>query len=187
MKFDKIIVDADLCIKLGCVNKIAVLETLFPNIAQKVYIHEAVFDEIQYPILIKEQLKHLRKNGQLEILHQNQLGFEKRSVYENTYEILSKVMSDPKNPRKNFGEICSLSMAKAESIHVFATDEKDLQPIIDANLNTGLDNIYCVRIIDIITRIRSGEIEGLNRKFAKLIWALSGKNKDDFDDKIWPL
>jgi hypothetical protein len=39
---------------------------------------------------------------------------------------------------------------KVKTIKVFATDERDLQSIIDTQLNIGLNDIRCIRIIDII-------------------------------------
>jgi hypothetical protein len=32
--------------------------------------------------------------------------------------------------------------------------KKDLQPIIDKQLNTGMDDITCIRIIDIIVKAK---------------------------------
>lgn len=95
-------------------------------------------------------------------------------------------MIDPRRPNKNKGEACSLAYAKVKAIPIFATDEYDLQPIIDKLLNTGMGDISCLRIIDIINMAKSGKI-GLPRKHAKAIWVISGKNKDDFDRLIWPL
>ena len=77
-------------------------------------------------------------------------------------------------------------MAKVKRIPIFATDEKNLQDIIDANLNTGIDDITCLRIVDIITKIKEGELSGLARKEAKILWILSGKPKKLFDNIIWP-
>ena len=69
---------------------------------------------------------------------------------------------------------------------MFATDEKNLQPIIDKQLNTGMDDITCIRIVDIITKAKDGEIE-LPRKIAKALWLVAGKKKEVFDNKIWPV
>ena len=71
-------------------------------------------------------------------------------------------------------------------IPIFATDEKDLQPIIDKQLNTGMDDITCIRITDIITKAKEGEI-AVPRKIAKALWIVAGKRKEVFDNEIWPV
>lgn len=71
-------------------------------------------------------------------------------------------------------------ISKAAGIPVFATDEKDLQLIIDKQLNTGMDGITCIRIVDIITKAKDGKIV-LPRKIAKALWLVAGKKKDMID------
>ena len=95
-------------------------------------------------------------------------------------------MVDPTRSNKNKGEMCSLAYAKATGIPVFATDEKDLQPIIDKQLNTGMDDITCIRIVDIILKAKEGEIT-VPRKIAKALWVVAGKRKEIFDNEIWPV
>ena len=102
-----------------------------------------------------------------------------------TFNSLASVMINPNKPRKNLGEVSSLAMAKTKSITYFGTDEKDLQVIIDEKLNNGIDNIYCIRIIDIIEMIRDEKLKGLTRKEAKALWRLSDKSTEQFN-KIWP-
>ena len=111
-----------------------------------------------------------------------------RITYQMTYNKLSNAMIDPSRQNKNKGETCSLAYAKATGIPVFATDEAKLQPIIDNLLNTGIDDIRCMRIIDIIHMIRNGEI-ARTRKYAKALWRISSGRNDAnniFDNKIWP-
>ena len=187
MKLKGIIVDADFCIKVGASPKYRYLERVLTELADKVYIHKIVYDEIMFPACAKEQIDSLRKQGIIEILDENSLNPIENLVYKGVYQSLEKVMINPKRPRKNQGETCSLAMAKTKSIPYFATDEMDLQPIIDCILNTGMDNIYCIRIEDIIRKIKSGELEGFKRKEAKVLWRLAGKSTDSFDDRIWPV
>ena len=99
---------------------------------------------------------------------------------------LAAVMIDPLFPNKNKGEVCSLAYAKATGIPIFATDEKYLQPIIDSQLNTGIDDITCIRIVDIVEKAHAGEIE-VSRKLCKVLWVVAGNDKKEFDNKIWPL
>lgn len=76
-------------------------------------------------------------------------------------------------------------MAKTKSIPYFATDEKELQLIMDKILNTGMGDITGIRIEDIIYRIKSGELEGFKRKEVKVLWRLADKSTDVFDKDIW--
>ena len=180
MKFKNMILDADICIKIGGSPKYRFLETLFPMIADKIFMHKIVYDEILSPACAKEQVDSLIKNGILELIDEEQLGYIEKVIYNLTYASLANVMI-------NKGEVCSLAMAKTKSITYFGTDEVDLQPIIDEKLNSGIDDIYCIRIIDMIYMIRDGELSGLKRKEAKALWRLAGKSTEWFDNKIWPI
>lgn len=101
-------------------------------------------------------------------------------------------MIDPRKPSKNKGEACSLAYAKATGIPIFATDEAHLQPIIDSQLNTGINDISCLRIRNVVELIRDGQIN-LPRKYAKALWRIAYNNEDVhnankiFDEQIWPL
>ncbi len=187
MKLKQMIIDADICIKIGGSPKYRYVETLFPAIAEKIYMHRVVHDEIMMPACAKEQVDQLIQNGILELIDEEQLSDIERNIYDTTFSSLASVMINPNKPKKNAGEVSSLAMAKTKSITYFGTDEKDLQTIIDEKLNTGIDNIYCIRIIDIIRMIRDGKLEGLKRKEAKGLWRLSGKSTEWFDKDIWPL
>lgn len=85
-----------------------------------------------------------------------------------------------------------MAYAKATGIPIFATDEAHLQPIIDSLLNTGIDDITCLRIRNVVEMIRDGEID-LPRKYAKALWRIAYNNEnvtnanDIFDREIWPL
>ena len=103
-----------------------------------------------------------------------------------TYRKLERVMIDPHKPNKNKGETCSLAYAKATGIPYFATDEMSLQPIIDSQLNMGIDDIKCMRIVDIIQTAHDGQIS-ISRKVCKAYWIVAGKKKDIFDKEIWPV
>ena len=119
-------------------------------------------------------------------INESNLSSADRAIYDASYKNLEKVMINPKRPNKNKGEACSLAYAKATGIPVFATDEMDLQPIIDKQLNTGIDDITCLRIVDIIKKAKSGEID-VARKVCKALWVISGKSKDIFDNELWPV
>ncbi len=187
MKLKHMIVDADICIKIGGNQKYRFLEKLFPIIAEKIYMHKVVYDEIMIPACAKEQVDVLIKIGSLEVVSDDDLDTVEKYIYDGVFESLASVMINPKQPNKNRGEVASIAMAKTKSIAYFATDEKDLQTIIDQRINTGMNDLKCIRIIDIIELIRDGEIQGLKRKEAKALWRLAGKSKDLFDNVIWPV
>ena len=50
-----------------------------------------------------------------------------------------------------------------------------------------MNDIICLRIEDVIQRIRLGEISGFKRKEAKVLWRLAGKRTDVFDKDIWAI
>ena len=187
MRLEQMIVAADICIKIGLSEKFLFLEKLIPSIAEKTYIHKTVYNEIMRPASAKQQLDRLIEAGIVEVIDVCDLSDIEKILYDATYDTLAEVMINKTNPNKNNGEVSSLAIAKVKNIHIFATDEKDLQPIIDAKLNTGINDIFCLRIIDIITKIKDVEFSGLTRKEAKILWALSGKSKEWFDTEIWPI
>ncbi len=138
MKLKQMIVDADICIKIGLSEKYLFVEKLFPCIAEKIYIHKVVFDEIKVPACAKQQLEHLIELGIVEMVSESNLSDVEQVLYHAIYDNLADVMVNKSKPNKNKGEISSLAMAKITNIPIFATDEKDLQPIINEKLNTGI-------------------------------------------------
>ena len=96
MKLERIIVDADFCIKIGASPKYRYLERILPELAETVYIHKKVYDEIIFPACAKEQIDVLRKQGVLEIIDENSLDPLEKVVYQGTYQSLANVMINPK-------------------------------------------------------------------------------------------
>ena len=183
---EKMIVDADLCIKLGGSNKYHYLYEILPLISTKIYMHTKAHEEVKMPSSAVSQLTDLISEGKVELVNESGLEAKDRAIYDAAYRNLKRVMINPHNPNKNMGETCSLAYAKATGIPVFATDEMNLQPIIDSQLNTGIDDITCIRIVDIIMKAHDGEIS-VPRKICKALWIVTGKKKEIFDKKIWPV
>jgi hypothetical protein len=183
---EEIIIDADLCIKLGCSDKYHLLLEVLPLIAKNIYMHSHTYGEVMSPASAQRQLERLITQGTVIVVNETELEPRDRAVYDMAYRKLADVMIDPARPKKNMGEACSLAYAKVKSIPLFATDECDLQPIVDIILNTGIDDIHCLRIVDIVSMARNNEID-LPRKIAKLLWVISGKNRNDFDIDVWPI
>ncbi|MBN2569850.1 MAG: hypothetical protein JXB42_10520 [Deltaproteobacteria bacterium] len=146
-----------------------------------------MYDEIMLSKIVKDQINDLIAQGKMKIVDDSSLDDIERLIFSSTQKLLAQRMMDPREPRKNRGEVASLSFAKIRSIPIFATDEMNLQPIIDAVLNTGFCDITCLRIIDIVKQIKEGDFPSLERKDAKLIWRIAGKKKEHFDTDVWPL
>ena len=132
-----------------------------------------------------KQLQDLIVEEKIKLVNESDLDSKERVIYDAAYRNLERVMINPHRPNKNKGEVCSLAYAKAKGIPVFATDEMNLQTIIDSQLNTGIDDIFCIRIIDIIEKTRGGEMD-IPRKVCKALWVIAGKKKEVFDKDIWP-
>lgn len=180
------IVDADLCIKLGGSAKYRYLYDILPLVSIQIYMHTHAYEEVMMPPSAVQQLKELIAEGKVILVNESNLEMADKAVYAATYQNLAKVMMDPRRPNKNKGEVCSLAYAKATGIPVFATDEMNLQPIIDTQLNTGIDDITCIRIVDIIEMAHQGKI-AVPRKVCKALWVICGKLKETFDQEIWSL
>ena len=183
---EKMIVDADICIKLGGSSKYRYLYDILPLVAKKIYMHTHAHGEVMVPTSAVNQLRELISDGKVELINESGLEKKERVIYDASYKNLEKVMIDPQRPNKNKGEVCSLAYAKATGIPMFATDEINLQPIIDSQLNTGIDDISCIRIVDIIEKAHNGEVE-ISRKICKALWVVAGKKKEVFDREIWPI
>lgn len=177
--------DAYFCIKLGCSDSYPYLTKILPLLADIALIHETVYSEIRQSISAKRQIKSLLDSGNLKIVREAALPVQEQLLYHATFKLLSRRMMDPRYPRKNLGEVSSLAYAKTMNIAIFATDEMHLHTIVDELLNTELHKITCLRIIDIIQAIKSGNIQLLQRKDAKLLWIISGKKKEVFDSQLW--
>ena len=182
----QMMIDADICIKLGGSDKHLFLEQIIPLLANEVFMHKHAFSEVMMPPSATRQLANLVKDGKIKIVDETILSTPERAIYDMTFIKLERVMIDPRFKNKNRGEVCSLAYAKAIGIPVFATDEMDLQTIIDVQLNSGIADVKCLRIIDIVQMARSEGI-CIKRKVAKSLWVISGKAKEIFDQSIWPL
>ena len=142
--------------------------------------------EVLMPPSAVTQLKDLVNEGKVELVNESKLDAKDRAVFDASCRNLERVMIHPGKPNKNKGEICALAYAKATDTPFFATDEVNLQPIIDSQLNAGINDIISIRIIDIIKMAYEGEIT-IQRKICKALWVIAGKRKDVFDNEIWPI
>ncbi|WP_294351029.1 hypothetical protein [uncultured Clostridium sp.] len=187
MRYNGLILDADICIKIGGYKKYKFLEILLSEISEKVYMHKYVYDnEVLTPQNAKEQINKLIRDGKIEILDENELSELDKMVYYSIIDKLKKVMVGTKEEGKNWGEVVSISMAKVKGIPYFMSDEGSLQKIIDTNLNTGSNNdITVIRVRQIIELIRDNPELKIDRKTAKAIWRSTGQSNEYFDEVIW--
>ena len=183
---EKMILDADICVKLGGSEKYRFLYDILPLIAKQIYMHTHVYEEVLIPSSAVSQLRSLIDEKVIVLVNENGLQTMDRAVYDAAFTKLARVMIDPRRPNKNRGETSSLAYAKAAGIPVFATDEMNLQPIIDVQLNTGMDDINCLRIIDVVQMAHDGKID-ISRKTCKALWVIAGKEKALFDTEMWPI
>ena len=114
MKFKRIIVDADFCIKVGASQKYRYLEMLLPELAEKAYIHRIVYDEIMVPACAKEQINMLVQQRVLEI------------VDENNLEAAEKIKR--KYPKSMFWIVGPLDQ------RISCINEKDLRDYVDRGI-----------------------------------------------------
>ena len=62
---DKMIVDADLCIKLGGSDKYRYLHDILPLVSKKIYMHTHAHGEVMMPSSAVSQLKDLIAEGKV--------------------------------------------------------------------------------------------------------------------------
>ncbi len=90
---DRMIVDADLCIKLGGSSKYRYLYDILPLIADKIYMHTHAFGEVMMPPSAIGQLRELVSEGKVELVNESGLGSQDRIVYDAAYRNLERVES----------------------------------------------------------------------------------------------
>lgn len=194
-RLDKVLLDADICFKLGRFLNSEFIKRVIPHVAHEVFIHEYVYEnELLTGHTGKPQMEELVKAKVVTVLKERELSERDRESYDNTVTLLCQVMKGKNyfNDNEHRGEIVSLAMAKTVGIPIFMTDERDLQPIIDSKLNTGLGtDIQVFRLYDLISLIKNNSDIGINRKEAKKLWCGSydekylESKKKKFDEVIW--
>lgn len=195
-QFDTVILDADICLKLGRYDGIQVLEKVIPLVSKKAYIHKYIYnEEILVPAKVKKQLDRLIEKGQLVKIDEDDLDVVGKMIYNSNVQILCKAMKGTEElvNSEHKGEIVSLAMAKVLDIPIFMSDEKDLQPIIDMKLNTGIGSkIHVFRLQHLIEWMKDNPHCEVSRKDARKIWCGAydrnkiDSYKDKFNQELWP-
>lgn len=81
---DKIIIDADLCIKLGGSDKHRFLYDILPLVAKEIYMHTHAHSEVMMPPSAVRQLKDLIAEGKIVLVNESGLDSQNRAVYDAT-------------------------------------------------------------------------------------------------------
>lgn len=188
MAFEKIIVDADICLKLGKIAQQDFLESLLPHLAQSIYIHQKVYEEIIWPTEVLHKIDRMIMNKKLLCVDEHSMDSTDQLLYQATVQMLTTVMTNPRKPKTHLGEIHSLAYAKCKAIPIFLTDERSLQPKIDRLLNTELQgmSIQCMSIERMLKQFATGVCAGVSRNDALSLWRGISGNIEDFNRDIWP-
>lgn len=92
---DKIIVDADLCIKLGGSSKYTYLYDVLPLISEKIYMHTYAQGEVMMPSSAVNQSKALISEGKVILVNESGLDSKVRATYDAAYNNLaSRIYKD---------------------------------------------------------------------------------------------
>lgn len=79
--YDKIIVDADICLKLGCDKRYRFLVEVLPLVSKKIYMHSHAYGEVLSPQSAVDQLKELIGKGIVEIVDEKMLSEAEQLAY----------------------------------------------------------------------------------------------------------
>lgn len=88
---DKMIVDADLCIKLGGSNKYRYLYDILPLVSKNIYMHTHAHREVIMPSSAVSQLKDLISEGKVELVNESGLDSQDRAIFDAAYRNLERV------------------------------------------------------------------------------------------------
>ncbi len=112
MLYQRIIIDADLSIKIGSSEKYPFLRQILPILAGKTFIHKVVYDEIKIPKSAHDQVDFLIREGKMDIVDEYSLSAPELTIYKAIYDILAAVMIDPENLTKITGKSAPSHMQK---------------------------------------------------------------------------
>ena len=87
---EKIILDADICLKIGGSGKYRLLYELVPSLAENAYIHKTTYNEILYPPAAKAQIEQLISEKKVHLVSENDLEKNDRKVYDMAYMLNNK-------------------------------------------------------------------------------------------------
>ena len=80
----KVIIDADICVKLGQSEKYPFLLEVIPLLADQVYMHAYTCNEVKFPSSAVNQLRKRIGDGKVNIVSETELSKEERAVFDMT-------------------------------------------------------------------------------------------------------
>jgi hypothetical protein len=184
--WEEAILDTDFALKLEKVRKFNAIEKYIPQLVKKLYIHRYVYDnEILMPKRTKDQIDKLLDNDNAIIVDAEALRHDayKSMIYHQTIQHLEKVDPETRPNGKNWGEIVSTAYAFASGIPFILSDERDLQELLNDELNSGTDkDILVIRLKDFIVGMKE---KGLSRKEAYAMWCFAHQDERDKAKMDW--
>lgn len=80
--FDKMIIDADLCIKLGRNDKYRYLYDVLPLVSKTIYMHTHAYSEVMAPFSAVGRLRDFISDGKVELVNETTLNSLERAVFD---------------------------------------------------------------------------------------------------------
>ncbi|OXS56542.1 hypothetical protein B1A99_19630 [Cohnella sp. CIP 111063] len=196
--WEEAILDTDFALKLEKVKKFNAIEKYIPLLVKKLYIHRYVYEnEILMPKRTKDQIDKLVESDRAVIVDAESLHYDayKSLIYQQTIQHLEKVDPETRENGKNWGETVSVAFAFASGIPFILSDERELQELLNKELNSGTDkDILVIRLRDFIEAMKE---RGLSRKEAYAMWCFAHQDERDkakmeraksvFQNDIWCL
>ncbi|WP_128658931.1 hypothetical protein [Paenibacillus sp. 598K] len=196
--WEEAILDTDFALKLEKVQKFNAIEKYIPLLVKKLYIHRYVYEnEILMPKRTKDQIDKLIEDERAVIVDAEDLRYDayKSLIYQQTIQHLELVDPETRVNGKNWGETVSVAFAFASGIPFILSDERELQELLNNELNSGTDkDILVIRLRDFIEAMKK---KGLSRKEAYAMWCFAHQDERDrekmeraksvFQNDIWCL
>lgn len=196
--WEEAMLDTDFALKLEKVQKFNAIEKYIPQLVKRLYIHRYVYEnEILMPKRTKHQIDKLIENNKAVIVDAETLRYDAHIslIYHQTIQHLEKVDPETIINGKNWGETVSIAYAFASGISFILSDERELQELLNSELNSGTDkDILVIRLKDFIEGMKE---KGLSRKEAYAMWCFAHLDERDktkmkraksaFQNDIWCL
>lgn len=196
--WEEAMLDADFALKLEKIQRFNAIEKYIPLLVKKLYIHRYVYEnEILMPKRTKDQIAKLIELDKAFIVDANSLRHDtyQSLIYIQTIQQLEKMDPETRINGKNWGETVTIAFAFAKGIPFILSDERELQELINHQLNSGTcTDITVIRLRRFVEGMKE---RGLSRKEAYAIWCFAHSDERDkakldkakraFQNDIWRL
>ncbi|MCT4612612.1 MAG: hypothetical protein N4A47_04500 [Clostridia bacterium] len=190
-------IDTDIVIKIGNYEGEDLLKKILGSYDYDLYIHEYIIkEELLSSENAKRQINEMIEEETLRVFLESSLNLDEKIGYSLTKDLLSKD-SDKKlddKPRKNLGEILSMSAAYVKGYSCFISDDKEAKMFAkDYLIYDSGDSIKVINMKDIVKYVSDNESMGIKRKTMKHLYISLGLGCEDRIKKlklefeqIWP-